>query len=287
MKAADVEVLISTAFSGITSDINAKAWTNALRAYRLIIAVLVRSLYSNGANTYHELSDYLDTAREHPTGRLWVDCLIKPTLMAFMFLSGESITMTSFSSSTVLTRCCHISLLQVTIIMPATWAGMCIGWNTFLSMPKRFYCQAHTCRYSDGGTPVPADQFGEQTYIELEKCAGGMKGISTSTAQVALCGSTVSLIVCVHLDIAMEHMCDEAGDEKYVEGDGKNKRKKEGENKEIGWGIGAEIEKYFTPSTGNILAYTMSATAMWHHKQWTFRTPWPSGANRASSSALR
>ena len=36
-----------------------------------------------------ELRDYLETAREHPTGRLWVDCLIKPTPLALMFLFGE------------------------------------------------------------------------------------------------------------------------------------------------------------------------------------------------------
>ena len=89
MKASGVEVLMSAAFGCITSIINGKAWTNALRAYRLIIAVLLRSFYSNGAKTYQELSDYLEAAREHPTGRLWVDCLIKPTLIALMFLRGE------------------------------------------------------------------------------------------------------------------------------------------------------------------------------------------------------
>ena len=34
-------------------------------------------------------ADYLETTREHPTGRLWVDCLIKPTPLALMFLFGE------------------------------------------------------------------------------------------------------------------------------------------------------------------------------------------------------
>ena len=89
MKASGVEVLMSAAFGCITSIINGKACTNALRAYRLIIAVLLRSFYSNGAKTYQELSDYLEAAREHPTGRLWVDCLIKPTRITLMFLRGE------------------------------------------------------------------------------------------------------------------------------------------------------------------------------------------------------
>ena len=54
----------------------------------------------------------------------------------------ESRTMTSSSSSTVSRWCCHISLQQVTTIMPATWAGMCDRWSTFPSVPRRTYWQA-------------------------------------------------------------------------------------------------------------------------------------------------
>ena len=89
MKASGVDVLISAAFAGITSIVNRKAWTNALRAYRLIIAMLLQNFYSNGAKTYEELNVYPETARGHPTGRLWVDCFIKPTLLSLMFLRGE------------------------------------------------------------------------------------------------------------------------------------------------------------------------------------------------------
>ena len=119
MKASGLEVLMSAAFGCISIIINGKAWTNALRAYRLIIAVLLRSFYSNGAKTYQELSDYLEAAREHPTGRLWVDCLIKPTLIALMFLRGER------NGDFLLQQHClnamlPISLRQVTTIMPVT-----------------------------------------------------------------------------------------------------------------------------------------------------------------------
>ena len=89
MKASCVDILISPAFPGITSIVNGKAWTNALRAYRLIIAVVLQKLYSNGAKTYKELIVYLQTARELPTGRLWVDCFVKPALLSYMFLHGE------------------------------------------------------------------------------------------------------------------------------------------------------------------------------------------------------
>ena len=68
MKVSGVDILITAAFAGITSIVNGKA--NALRAYRLIIAVLLQNVYSNGAKTYEELIVYLETAKEHPTGRL-------------------------------------------------------------------------------------------------------------------------------------------------------------------------------------------------------------------------
>ena len=41
------------------------------------------------------------------------------------------------------------------------------------------------------------------------KGSGGMKGISTSPEQVAVWVNSFS--VCAHLDIAMEHMSNEAG----------------------------------------------------------------------------
>ena len=74
-----MDILIDAVFAGITSIVNGKARANALRAYRLITAVLLQNVYSSGAKTYAELCVYLETAREHPTRRLWVDCLIKPT----------------------------------------------------------------------------------------------------------------------------------------------------------------------------------------------------------------
>ena len=38
------------------------------------------------AKIHEELIIYLETARKHPTGRLWVDCFVKPTLLSFVFL---------------------------------------------------------------------------------------------------------------------------------------------------------------------------------------------------------
>lgn len=254
MRASGVEVLMSAAFGGITSIFNGKAWTNALRAYRLIIAVLLQSFYSNGTKTYQELSEYLETARQHPTGRLWVDCLVKPTLLALMFLRGE--------------RNGDFLLQQHSLkaMLPYFFAAGHHNYARYLSwyvrqmehLPQRakedLLAGAHVCRHSDGGTSVPADQFGEQTYIKRGKGAGGMKGISTSAEQVAVWVNSFS--VCAHLDIAMEHMYSDAGDEEKTHGkaDGEEKKK----HKEEGEGrrrldeadrrkIAAELEKYTHP----------------------------------------
>ena len=80
---------------------------------------------------------------------------------------------------------------------------------------------------------MPADQFGEQTSIKRGKGSGGMKGISTSPEQVAVWVNSFS--VCAPLDIAMEHMYNEAVEEQKphgeVDGEEKNKHKDEGEGR--------------------------------------------------------
>ena len=113
---------------------------------------------------------------------------------------------------------------------------------------------AHVCRHSDGGTSVPADQFGEQTYIKRGKGAGGMKGISTNNEQVAVWVNSFS--ICAHLDTAMEHMYSDAGDEWEAcskgDMDVEKKHKEEGEarrrlDEADRKKIALELEKYTHP----------------------------------------
>ena len=119
MKASGVDILISAAFAGITSIVNVKAWTNALRAYRLIFAVLLHNFYSNGAKTYEELNVYLETAKgTRPGGYGWT--ALSSLHCCRSCSCPESGTVTSSSSSTVSRQCCHTSSQQVTTIMPAT-----------------------------------------------------------------------------------------------------------------------------------------------------------------------
>ena len=254
MKASGVEVLMSAAFGCITSIINGKAWTNALRAYCLTIAVLLRSFYSNGAKTYQELSDYLEAAREHPTGRLRVDCIIKPTLIALMFLRGEH------NGDFLLQQHCLNSMLPYFFVAGHHNYARYLSWyvRQMENLPQHakddLLAGAHVCRHSDGGTAVPADQFGEHTYIKRGNGAGGMKGISTNADQVAVWVSSFS--VCAHLNIAIEQMYGEPGDEEKpnggADGEGKNKHKEEIEGRrkldKADWRkIGTELDKYSHP----------------------------------------
>ena len=89
MKASGVDVLLTAAFGGIAGIITGKSWPNAPRAYRLVTTVLLQDLFQSGAKTYRQLSEYLAAVRDHPVGRLWVDCPIKPTLLALQLLRAQ------------------------------------------------------------------------------------------------------------------------------------------------------------------------------------------------------
>ena len=64
-----------------------KSWTNTLRAYRLITKVLPHDFFQSGAKTYQQ-SECMEAFRE-TVGRLWVDCMIKSTLLALQLLHAQ------------------------------------------------------------------------------------------------------------------------------------------------------------------------------------------------------
>ena len=117
-----------------------------------------------------------------------------------------------------------------------------------------------------------------------------MKGISTSPEQVAVWVNSFS--VCAHLDIAMEHMYNEPGEEQKphgeVDGEENNKHKEEGEGRRRldeadRKKVVVELEKYSHPLNDQ----QPSAMAKWRQTQRMFRTHRPSGVSRAGSSPLR
>ena len=156
--------------------------------------------------TYQELSEYLEAVREHPVGRLCVDCLIKLTLLPLQLLHAR--------------RDGDFLLQQVTLeaMMPYFFAAGHMNYARYMTWYLRNVenlptaakidlmkgAHVQVCRHSDGGTAVPADQFGEQTYIRRVKGAGGLRGISTNAEQVAVWVGSFS--VCAHLDLAIEGM---------------------------------------------------------------------------------
>ena len=87
MKASGLEVLVGAAFRGLTSIMNGKV--RSMRAFRMVTAALLYDFLKDCPKTFEEISQYFDTARELATGRLWVDCLIRPTLIAHQFECAE------------------------------------------------------------------------------------------------------------------------------------------------------------------------------------------------------
>ena len=193
-KASCVDVLLTAAFGGVAGIIAGKSWTNALRAYRPITTVLLQDFFQSGAKTYQELSECMEDVREHPVGRLWVDCLIKPTILVMQLLHVQSD---------------GVFLLQQVILeamMHYFFAAGHMNYARYMTLYLRtaenlptaanndIMKGAHACGHSGGGTAVPADQFGVQTYIMRGKGPGGLRGISTNAEQVC------SFSVCAHLD---------------------------------------------------------------------------------------
>ena len=98
-----------------------------------------------------------------------------------------------------------------------------------------------------------ADQFGEQTYIKRGKGSGGMKGISTSTEQVAVWVNSFSVRPPWHRHRTyVQWRWEEQKPHGGVDGEEKNKHKEEGEGRRRldeadRRKITVELEKYIHP----------------------------------------
>ena len=166
--------------------------------------MLLQEFYSTGRKTHEELNDYLEEARGHPTGRLWVDCFVKPTLLALMFQRAER------DGDFLLQQHCLEAMLPYFFAAGHQNYSRYVSWYVLQMrhLPENakedLLAGAHVCRHAEGGTAVPADQFGEQTYIRRGKGSGGLKGLSTNPEQVAVWVGSFS--VCAHLGIAVDSM---------------------------------------------------------------------------------
>ena len=87
MKGSGVEELLGAAYSGLAGMLSGKSWPRAMRAFRMARAVVMSDyLGGDGSRTFNDLTEYLEEARKTPPGPLWVDCLIKPTHIAHLFI---------------------------------------------------------------------------------------------------------------------------------------------------------------------------------------------------------
>ena len=90
MCGSGIEPLISSAFGGISGIMSGKSWVRSMRAFHMVSTTLLwNNFLTTGPKTFQELSDYLEICRQHPTGRHWVDNLIKPTLLVHQLLRSE------------------------------------------------------------------------------------------------------------------------------------------------------------------------------------------------------
>ena len=180
MKASGVDVLLTAAFGGLAGIITGKSWPNALRAYRLITTVLLQDLFQEWSQDEPGAERVLGGSQRPP---------------GWKALGG--LPDQAHSSSLAITACTERRRLPTPAGLPRGedayfFAAGHMNYARYMTWYLRnienlptaanndlVKC-AHIYRHTDGGTAVPADQFGEQTYIRRGKCAGVLRGISTN-----------------------------------------------------------------------------------------------------------
>ena len=94
---------------------------------------------------------------------------VKPTLLSLMFLRRE------WNGDFLLQQHCLKAMLPYVFAAGHHNYARYLSWyvRQMEHLPHRakedLLAGAQVCRHSDGGTAVPVDQFGEQTYIKRRK----------------------------------------------------------------------------------------------------------------------
>ena len=147
------------------------------------LALFCKNSLFTGAKTFEELSQYLEDNRSHPTGRLWVDNLIVPTLIVHQFLRSER------EGDWYLQQLCLQRMLPYFFAARHIHYARYITWHLLemrcLSAAAKadLVSGAFVCRHRQGSwNAVSRDQFGEQTAIKIGK--GGLKGITLDPEMV-------------------------------------------------------------------------------------------------------
>ena len=88
-KGTGLDVLIKSAFGGLTGIFSGKNWVNLVRAFRMVMVSLLQKFLLSGHKTFDELCLYLENCRAHPTGKHWVDNFIVPTMLLHHLIRAE------------------------------------------------------------------------------------------------------------------------------------------------------------------------------------------------------
>ena len=102
MKGSGIDTLGGAAFAGLAGIFNGKSWPMALRAFHTVVAALQHGFLKDGPKTDEDMAVYLEGARQHPTGQLWVDCFITPTMITIVSY-GHNMKVTTCSSGSAST----------------------------------------------------------------------------------------------------------------------------------------------------------------------------------------
>ena len=89
MRCTGLEDIVRAAYGGIAGIMNGKAWPKAMRAFRMVEAALMHGFLQEGDKSHTDIATFLESTRTHPTGILWTDCFIIPTMLAHQFMRAE------------------------------------------------------------------------------------------------------------------------------------------------------------------------------------------------------
>ena len=89
MRGSSLDILVGAAFGGMNGIITGVTWVRPMRAFRIVSTSLLQNFLRTGANTYEDISAYMEEARKHPTGRYWVDNFLKPRVLTHQFIRAE------------------------------------------------------------------------------------------------------------------------------------------------------------------------------------------------------
>ncbi|KAG1662134.1 hypothetical protein GQR58_021089 [Nymphon striatum] len=83
--------VLSAAFGGVLKMLTGKKYPQNVRALRMLVEELLRPIFdNNGLETMSGLQQILNDVASHSrTGRLWVDCLIRPIFTILKYIRAE------------------------------------------------------------------------------------------------------------------------------------------------------------------------------------------------------